>query len=63
MLMKNLLKRAESPGISNIISKNFSTAKEASAGAALSTRFHEVYLNELQRIQKNTYLYFELLIF
>ncbi len=52
MLMKHSLKNI--PTLTRGVLKNFSSTK--AANGSISLRFHELYVKELERIQKSTYV-------
>jgi hypothetical protein len=54
MLMKHTFRNIKSSGVNFYKSaiKNFAATK--TEGSSISIRFHELYVKELERIQKNT---------
>jgi hypothetical protein len=54
MLIKNVLNKHSIKRINNLIIKSFSAAAATPKDTSLSTRFHQLYVSELERIQKNT---------
>ena len=54
MFMKHSLRGIKSSGLNfyNGVMKNFSAAK--AQDGSISNRFHELYVKELERIQKNS---------